>query len=59
MGGLWGVYENDGKALIASGGMAVNAIFGIRPVVTLKKETKFVPAENNINDTKTWDLNLE
>lgn len=57
MDNLCGVYaEGENRVLIAGGAMATEAIFGIRPVVTLKAKTKFVPAENKVNDTTTWDL---
>jgi len=47
---LWYV-DYDGSVL----GHFTIAI-GVRPVVSLKSKVKFTPAENNINDTPTWNI---
>jgi hypothetical protein len=47
---LWHVYC-DGS-VFGNGSSA----FGFRPVVSLKSKVKFTPAENNINDTPTWNI---
>lgn len=33
-------------------------LIGIRPIVTLKSNINFVPANTNINNTKTWNITM-
>ena len=51
-----GIYGIANDYSVVSG--ASYCVLGVRPVVTLKTNVKFVKASNNINNTQTWNIEI-
>ena len=54
---LWSVQHN-GNVRSSNAYDAGGDLFGVRIVVSLKARVNFIPSQNNINNTTTWNIEI-